>query len=62
MLDILKRTLARLRETLTGRADQAYKDRDQAGASIREQDYAAGEAHAYGVASDEVREAQEENR
>jgi len=29
---------------------------------MREQDYAAGEAHAYGIASDEVRDAEEEHK
>ncbi len=62
MLDVMKRTLNRLRASLTGRADQAYMDRDREGATMREQDYAAGEAHAYGIASDEVRDAEEEHK
>jgi len=58
LLDQLKRVLGRLRATVSGRADQAYTDRDAEGASDEAQIYAAGEAHAYSVAEDDVRKAQ----
>ena len=58
MLDQLKRVLDRLRATVSGRADQAYADRDDEGASDEAQMYASGEAHAYSVAEEDVRKAQ----
>ena len=60
MLDTLKGTLARLRRSLSAKADQAYRDRDARGATDKDKVYAEGEGHAYGVASDEVRIAQDE--
>lgn len=62
MLDVLTKTLTRLRQSLTGKAEQAYKDRDAPGATSTEQHFAAGEGHAYGVAADEVHEAEEEEK
>ena len=55
MLDQVKQTLARLRRLLSGKAEDAYHDRDAAGADSTREAYAAGEAHAYGVAVDDVR-------
>ena len=55
MLDQVKQTLARLRRLLSGKAEDAYHDRDAAGEDSRREAYAAGEAHAYGVAVDDVR-------
>jgi hypothetical protein len=57
MLDQVVGTLRRLRNSLSGKAEQAYKDRDAAEGSTEEA-YADGEAHAYGDASDEVRKAE----
>ena len=60
MIQPLKRVLDTLQSKLSGRAEQAYKDRD----SMRTQEarsYADGEAHAYGVASDDVRNEQAKN-
>ena len=57
----LATTLDRLRSSLSDKADQAYKERDAMGASEMDQVYAAGEAHAYGVSSDEVRSAERED-
>ena len=50
--------LERLRALLGRRAEQAYTDRDAKGATNEARDYAAGEAHAYGVAERDVRETQ----
>jgi hypothetical protein len=61
VLNVFKQTLERLRRSLSGKADQAYKERDARGATAAEREFSAGEAHAYGVASDEVRDAEEEN-
>jgi hypothetical protein len=58
---LLKTTLERLRTTFTSRAEKAYKERDAADFSSDAEFYAAGEAHAFGVASDEVREAEKTN-
>lgn len=58
MLDPLKRVLDRLQATVGARSEQAYVDRDAKGASREEQAYAAGEAHAYAKAEDDVRKAQ----
>lgn len=62
MLDQLNETLARLRRSLSGKAEDAYGDRDAAGGDLRREAYASGEAHAYGVAADEVRQAEDEDR
>ena len=58
MLEVLKTTLERLRKSLSDKADIAYAERDAKGVSPEDQAYAAGESHAYGIASDEVRAAQ----
>lgn len=58
MLDRLATTLRRLRLTLSGKAEQAYKDRDAASDDSRAEAYSEGEGHAYGVASDEIRDAE----
>jgi hypothetical protein len=54
----LRRTLARLRKSLSGKAEQAYAERDAPGATSAEKDHAAGEGEAFGIASDDVREEQ----
>lgn len=59
MIDLLRKTLRRLRAGFSKKAEQAYRDRDAARDRSHAQAYAAGEAHAYGVASDEVRDAQD---
>jgi len=59
MLDQLKEILAKLRRSLSGKAEDAYDDRDAAGGDSRREAYASGEAHAYGVAADEVRQAED---
>jgi hypothetical protein len=53
----LKTTLERLERTLAARVEQAYEDRDRAPEFSTKRGYAAGEAHAYAVAIDEVRQA-----
>ena len=60
MLDRLKGVLDGLRESLSGKAEQAYTERDaaQKGMDKRSADYAEGEGHAYGVAEGEIRDAQ----
>ncbi len=58
MLDQMKEVLARLRRSLSGKAEDAYDDRDAAGGDSRREAYASGEAHAYGVAADEARDAE----
>ena len=60
MLDALNSTLGRLRKSLSEKADEAYAERDASGTD-EAQAYAAGESHAYGIASDEVRAAQAED-
>jgi len=62
MLDQTKQTLARLRRLLSGKAEDAYHDRDAAGEDSRREAYASGEAHAYGVAADEVRTEEEHDQ
>ena len=62
MLDQVRTTLERLRISLSRKAEQAYDDRDAERGNSRAAAYAEGEAHAYGLASDEVREAQNEDR
>ncbi len=54
----LKRVLERLRSLLGKRTEQAYAERDERGRSSQARDFAAGEAHAYGVAEMDVREAE----
>ena len=58
MFNQLTSALERLRETLGGRTEKAYNDRDKQGISDHERSYAEGEAHAYGVAEADVRAAQ----
>jgi hypothetical protein len=55
----LRETLRKLRASLSGKAEDAYRDRDAARSRSNEESFAAGEAHAYGDASDQVREAQD---
>jgi len=52
--------LQKLRESLSTGADEAYQRRDAAFDDSTAEAYAAGEAHAYGDASDQVRQAQAE--
>ena len=57
LFDALKGTLDRIRKSLSGKADKAYNRRDAEGTTETERAYADGEGHAYGIASDEVRQA-----
>lgn len=52
------RMLPRLQEFLAGKAEQAYHERDSAEEDSPEAWYAAGAAHAYGIAEREVRREQ----
>lgn len=54
----IREVLHRLRGSLWSKSEQAYKDRDEAPDDSRAEAYAAGEAHAYGEAADEVRRAE----
>jgi hypothetical protein len=54
----LKGLLGKLRSRLSDKAHSAYEDRDAAD-TPQEEAYAAGEAHAFGVAADEVRDAED---
>jgi hypothetical protein len=56
----IKSTLQKLFEGFNTGADQAYQRRDAAYEDSDAEAYAAGEAHAYGDAADQVREAQAE--
>lgn len=53
-------TLRRIRSRLSGKAEEAYRERDAAEADSPEEAYAAGEAHAYGISADEVRKEQDD--
>ncbi|MDX6580876.1 MAG: hypothetical protein QOI10_60 [Solirubrobacterales bacterium] len=53
-------TLSRLRRSLSRKAEDAYTARDAA-QTAHAATYADGEAHAYGVAANEVREAEEDS-
>jgi len=59
LLNELKSVLQQLRTKLFKRTEQAYTDRDE-GVTDQDRSYAAGEAHAYGRAEKDVRDAQEE--
>ena len=52
--------LERLRKSFSKQADNAYQKRDDPESSDTESAYAAGEANAFGNASDEVRKAKED--
>lgn len=52
----LENILGRLRRSLSRQADDAYLRRDDPESSDSESKYAAGEADAFGQASDEVRD------
>ena len=56
----IKSTLQKLLEGFNTGADEAYKRRDAAYEDSDAEAYAAGEAHAYGDAADQVRQAQAE--
>lgn len=58
VLDSVKEVLGRLRRSLSAKAETAYGDRDAAGEDSEKESYASGEAHAYGAAADEVRDAE----
>ncbi|MDX6584225.1 MAG: hypothetical protein QOI10_3409 [Solirubrobacterales bacterium] len=58
MLDRLRNTLGRLQRSLFNKTEDAYRHRDAAENDSQAEAYAEGEAHAYSVAEDEVREAQ----
>ena len=59
---MLRSALERLRKTLANRAERAYADRDTQGMTAPARAYAAGEAHAYGTAEQDVRDAQQDPR
>ena len=61
MLDRLGNTLRWLQESFAERAKQAFARRDAAEVGSRTAERADAEGHAYGVAEDEVRSAQETN-
>jgi hypothetical protein len=58
----LQNALAALLEKLSGKTEDAYRNRDAANASgdHHAQDYAAGEAHAFAESTEAVRDAQDE--
>ena len=56
----VKSTLQKLFEGFNTGADEAYERRDAAYEDSDAEAYAAGEAHAYGDAADQVRRAQAE--
>ena len=60
VIDVIMRLLGPLRETLSDRAEQAYTERDAQGITDNARSFAAGEAHAYGIAEKDVRDAQKE--
>lgn len=60
MFDV-RRVLARLRGRFDKDAEQAYAERDAADPDSYGEAFADGKAHAYGQASDEIREAQSED-
>jgi hypothetical protein len=60
MLNRLKTVLERLQGRFNRKAEEAYDERDAATDPGKES-YAAGEAHAFGVAADDVRAAEKEN-
>jgi hypothetical protein len=57
----LKSILDRLRHSFSDHAEDSYRARDQAIDDSEAETFAKGEAHAYGVASDEVRSAERSN-
>jgi hypothetical protein len=61
MLNRLRTAIKRLRRSLFEKAEAAYDERDAAEDGSKAEAYAAGEAHAYGVAEGEVRKAEELN-
>ena len=58
MFNRLTQTLTRLRSSLSHRTEQAYEERDAAETPI-EAAYAEGQARAFTVAEEEVREAEQ---
>lgn len=58
MLDSAKGTLGRLRKLFAAGSEMAYSDRDAAEGASRDEAYAEGEGHAYGIAEGEVRKAE----
>ncbi len=58
MLERLRTAVRRLRRSLFDKAEDAYDERDAAEDGSKAEAYAAGQAHAYGVAEGEVREAE----
>jgi len=59
VINELREKLHGLRGRFARSAESAYKDRDEADSHSNAESFAAGEAHAYGVAADAVREEQE---
>lgn len=58
MLEPLRVVLRRLQGLLSGKAEKAYARRDTAEPGSPAASYADGEAHAYGVASDDARKSE----
>jgi hypothetical protein len=56
--EAVKDRLESLRRTLADRAEMAYHLRDKEGATELSRAYAAGEAHAYAIAEEDVRTAE----
>lgn len=57
MLNPIKGVLINLRKSFSTQADQAYRKRDDPEQGSHDSEHAAGEAAAFGKASDEVRDA-----
>ena len=55
MLEDVKAALRRVRESLAGRAEKSYADRDAAEPGSHERSFAEGEGYAYGVAESDTR-------
>lgn len=60
MLKSISGTLRRLGALLSGKAEDAYDERDDAKSDSHEESFAAGKAQAYGISADEVRKEQED--
>ena len=60
MFKVLESVLGRLRGSFFNKAEEKFEERDAAKADSHASTFAAGEAHAYGRAADEVKNAEEE--
>lgn len=57
MLEQIRRVLGRLSRSFESKAERAYRVRDQSSPGSHREAFAEGEAHAYGLAAEEAREA-----